>query len=441
MTWPLLFCNRIHYGTEVLKTSLTGHNRGHSSFDSRPSSITFWKIQLIRLTCYLCALVLFFTVSSLLMAQGITPVQHTSGALEEMAAIERQIGVICGGLETEFVMIESTQEALDGVTRRLNTRTAHAMGERAVLDSMPETMESMIDDLAMLQDLDRRQFRLARERLRQGIAYYYQTLHSTPRLPLLQPSLMVWIDRHYNQVLASTDRILRQEQEMTGLAPVGSRFRGISAQRNVFTLYGVDLLNTQRESITKLKGRKAGLKLLIRQLAGEEALRGEEASGQGFVGDGVSEADEAIVDPSGPEWTRLISIPEVSLDPDEESVLPDRIEANGSRHLFWRAHPVAVRTPVGGRVVFAGAHAGYRHVLIIRHEGNRHTVMTNLIRSRIPVGFGVSAGERVGIYQAAYGARTLPFAVEFRWNAEPVSPSSWEVLAADWKAQLFAPVQ
>jgi hypothetical protein len=126
-------------------------------------------------------------------------------------------------------------------------------------------------------------------------------------------------------------------------------------------------------------------------------------------------------------------VPAVSLE-----AIGGGLTETGPRRLFWHATPLAVRALASGRVVFSGAFAGYRHLLIVDLGAGWHALYGNMTDCPLKVGDQVRAGQRLGVYQAAQSDRADPFWFETRRGVTPVAPESCPALPADWRDRLFA---
>ncbi len=80
-----------------------------------------------------------------------------------------------------------------------------------------------------------------------------------------------------------------------------------------------------------------------------------------------------------------------------------------------------VVAPQGGRVVFAGPFRGYGKIVILQHEGNRHSFLAGFGRLDADLGQTVSSGEVLGLLPEQGGEKPELY-FEWREGADPVDP-------------------
>lgn len=112
--------------------------------------------------------------------------------------------------------------------------------------------------------------------------------------------------------------------------------------------------------------------------------------------------------------------------------------AEGNRKVFWRARPSSVRAAAAGTVLFSGAFAGYRHLLVVDQGGGWVWVYGNLTSCPRREGDKVASGDVLGDYQADAAGEAEPFFVEARHGTKTVPIDSVPSLDPSWAERLFS---
>lgn len=262
--------------------------------------------------------------------------------------------------------------------------------------------------------------------------------------------------RSQDRAFLASRALLRIEGEAAGAEAGVADAERTHRQYNAFTELGIKALrerhaqlaerldqlqqvSSQRDAeLEKLRIQRDELKTLVAKLAEEEAARlATEAEKMNLTGVEPETNESGTPEAAATPQTAIAdsnAAPTIAIELDSE---PINAQTEGVRRLFWRASPVGVRAVASGRVVFAAPFAGYRHLLIIDHGNGWRTLYGNLVSCGVQSEQQVEAGAPLGEYRAAQGKRAEPLWFEVRQGANPVEPSTWPVLGADWERRLF----
>lgn len=136
----------------------------------------------------------------------------------------------------------------------------------------------------------------------------------------------------------------------------------------------------------------------------------------------------------------VIVAPGVGTDSELVPALPTRPtvdEEKDGRRTFWRAKRARIHALTQGKVLFAGAFAGYRHLLILDHGDGWTTLYGNMTQCFVRQDDVMSAGSVLGEYQAEAIGNPEPFWLEVRQGAEPVAIESLPGIGQDWSTAIF----
>lgn len=124
----------------------------------------------------------------------------------------------------------------------------------------------------------------------------------------------------------------------------------------------------------------------------------------------------------------------LTLDIPDDDIAPDQ---SGPRKSFWRAEPSSIHALAGGKVLFGGAFAGYRHLLILDHGDGWTCLYGNIENCDLLEGATVKAGQRLGSYQTTEAQKSEPFWIEVREQTTPTEIHRLPGAGENWESKLF----
>lgn len=381
-------------------------------------------------------------------------------ALQTMRAIEEAMSEAQQQIEAQTEALEDATETLESSEMRLRRQTRDGSESEQFYEAYRERSERELEGVAEQAAADRAYLRAMDERMRRlwgALVYESSRGHARESIAL------ALIEQHYRERAAvATARLLRMEGQREEILAEREQAKSAVRRHTVFTearlrqlqerhrtLVGEmkDLqaeIEMEKGRVASLEQRQQEIQALMSDLIEKESAREAEAARTAEE----TRRAEATATP-GPAPAVAVSKAELAGVPYEAGsewmtgeqqageLRASAEEQAGPRHLFWWATPVSIHALAGGEVVFSGNFAGYRHLLILDHGGNWRSLYGNLTESAIRVGEQVSAGQRLGVYQAGQGNRAEPFWVEVRRGVEPVALESWPALPPDWEQRMF----
>lgn len=140
---------------------------------------------------------------------------------------------------------------------------------------------------------------------------------------------------------------------------------------------------------------------------------------------------------SGGDGTRTTAAaPTLSTGPETVAPLPASTRQEG-RRAFWRAGRARIHALTTGRVLFAGAFGGYRHLLILEHDNGWTSIYGNMTECFVSPDQVISSGSVLGEYQAEAIGDPEPFWLEVRHETQPAPIESLPGLPAGWADKIF----
>ncbi len=112
-------------------------------------------------------------------------------------------------------------------------------------------------------------------------------------------------------------------------------------------------------------------------------------------------------------------------------------EQNETRRIFWRASSSRVCAFASGKVLFSGAFAGYRHLLILDLSDNWTAIFGNLTSCELMEGDTLTAGRVLGFYKTPEGEDAEPLWIEVRKSGKPVAIETCPSAGAAWLSRVF----
>lgn len=246
--------------------------------------------------------------------------------------------------------------------------------------------------------------------------------------------------------LKSRDRIEEFSQRYAAFAglkidDLRKRHRDLSRQLEFLTAAAA----STESNVVQLTERRQSLNELIARLS-----RGEPAPiGSAAPAPAIAAAPAAAVPSSAPINGDL---PEIENEDQSELALGTRdgngaatvrleiaegesLNSDPNRH--WRASATPVHAIAPGKVLFGGAFAGYRHLLVIDHDGGWVSVYANLTQCDLLEGHTVESGQSLGFYDPSAMHKPEPFWIEVRQNAQPVPIETMPAAGTNWQDRVY----
>lgn len=130
--------------------------------------------------------------------------------------------------------------------------------------------------------------------------------------------------------------------------------------------------------------------------------------------------------------------PSLSTEAGPEHAATAREENEEGRRVFWRAKRSRIHALASGKVLFAGAFGGYRHLLILDHGDGWTSLYGNMTDCYVKADQALSGGSSLGEYQAEAIGDPEPFWVEVRKDRGPVPVETLPDIPKNWSDFLFA---
>jgi murein DD-endopeptidase MepM/ murein hydrolase activator NlpD len=362
-------------------------------------------------------------------------------ALVRLANLEEQIGRVQQQQRSEQERLEEAGETLERTRERLERREQIGGEARGALEQARAGQGVTLDALRSDLETERRTAREEREasRASSALLVWEATRPAGDTRALATLALLERHHRRRSQVASA--RALRMEGERTQVEAAMTRAVGSEHYYSSFEQYSLRQLREQRGVLV---GEVHRLQAALDGQSGElEQLAARQIELEGLIAQLTTPVEvaptpvESRVEADGADAVADSEADEAEATAEAQAASGSGLTQAGPRSLFWHARAVGVIAPVGGRVVFSGGFAGYRHLLIVDLGGGWHVLFGNLSECRLAVGATVAAGQRVGEYQAAQGDRAAPFWLEVRRGVEAVTPERCPLLPENWRERLF----
>jgi len=125
----------------------------------------------------------------------------------------------------------------------------------------------------------------------------------------------------------------------------------------------------------------------------------------------------------------------LTLEIPDDDITPNQ---SGPRKSFWRAERSTIHSLADGKVLFGGAFAGYRHLLILDHGDGWTCLFGNIENCDLLEGATVKAGQPLGSYQTTEAQKSEPFWIEVREQTTPTEIHRLPGAGENWESKLFA---
>ena len=337
-------------------------------------------------------------------------VEAMRGAMEELQGVEASIRELQEGrLLRERMLLEARESLQSSEAALSETGSLEDEGLRTLDEAMEQALElerRLSEERREQQGVVRQSERQARE----AAAWLWLGEQTADEVtPLTHLDLSLLQQHHRNRAAAAGARILRMEAEIELVDRQYDHAAAGARRYTVFSEYRLEQLREQHQEITDrlaelqsemdrrseeletLSGRREELNGLLAELVEEEVARGEESDVA------QAEATPAAVVPAV-EDEAIEPLPSATGERDEAG-----LERSGPRQLRWHATPIGVRAPAGGRVVYSGAFAGYRHLLIVDMGDGWHGLFGNPVAGGCGAGVGGGGGGSAGDVSGAGG--------------------------------------
>lgn len=428
-----------------------------------------------------------FMISSLLNAQD------DSSPLDEMRAIEAQIRaklIEQAQRDSKISELDQSRRLAEEMLRGdSQLRTDNQKFLKGIEDSLGRdlsALETAISDTRQILDHSRSAIQLAAAMTlqnardhgpadrRTALAAILQTGHREQAQWAIEQSLKleeVKSTRSDKKEKVGSQVNRYAELEKLPLKKLRSRHRELSSQVSKLNA----LSSGTQSTIAQLESRKNALNELVAGLA-SGALSAEEIRALDRSSKTLASQSSESTSPSGESQLNATAssfgnsqfeisnslpppgdIPEIPYD-DEQTELylgtregdgealltldipDDDITPNQSspRKSFWRAERSIIHSLADGKVLFGGAFAGYRHLLILDHGNGWTCLYGNIENCDLLEGATVKAGQPLGNYQTTEAQKSEPFWIEVREQTTPTEIHRLPGAGENWESKLFA---
>lgn len=384
---------------------------------------------------------------AVLLLVGLCMIESAFGAgdeleelLEQMARLEQRIEQRRQEQQLDQQQLQRASRTLRQIQEGLIQQQDSQSVSEQFFGARRHDLQEQLGQLGAEKSQVRRQLERSRQALRMTVAAAFaeQRFGGTDVLQLW--TLAALARQRHDQTRVATRQLLRLEARQGELLSGEAHIETTEQRHTSFSELSIrqlrqrhkllagrvtdlqDQLADQQEQLQEMNRRRAQLEALLSRF--EQQRQG-------------ANARQARADPVSASGSGGAEDSTMFNDGHADAAGEVNVAADGARRLFWRATPVGIRTPVAGRVIFAGAFAGYRHLLICDHGGGWRTLYGNMIECRVQEGQSVEAGQPLGQYQAGQGARAEPFWFEVRHQVTAVAPEKWDQLGEDWARRLF----
>jgi septal ring factor EnvC (AmiA/AmiB activator) len=410
-------------------------------------------------------------------------------SLKEMAELEGQIEAAQRRQFEEQRRLLEANRSLQSVNSTLERKGALAREGEQFLQAYGDQARAGVQSVEERIEADRQAIGASRSALNQARAALLAGGMASGRSTADLLALGLLQEAHRDRAPIASRRILELETQRTELAGKSEHAAQAYHYQSVFSQYSLQQLrerhqalasqvaegqahaDEQSRQVAQLASRHGELKQLIARLAEQEAVRAAQPTPAPTttpvptpvtatppattvrplptpLGERTVAAVGEVVPAQAPLMAATGGAGATEV-PYEEGSGPligairttedkDQTDPSGTRYLFWRAKPVGVCALAGGKVLFSGSFAGYRHLLIIDHGDGWRSLYGNLAQCALAPGGTVQAGQVLGQYQAVQGTRAEPLWFEVRQGVQAVAAESWPAMPAQWQGRLLS---